>query len=166
MCRTVWMPDFPFLENSVEFSVGADSVWVWCVRTSSTTEQVRNHLQVHVTKERWTKKIKTTNQRKLFSPTGFSQISPSVLAVQGLALSPATSALSRYAQKPESLGSPGNHCSVLAVKGDMSSHPQYETFIFLRPTQGVSFCKREKCFVHVFFTHTHTYMHNTIQWNI
>lgn len=79
---------------------------------------------------------------KLFSPTGFSQISPSVLAVQGLALSPATSALSRYAQKPESLGSPGNHCRVLAVKGDMSSHPQYETFIFLRPTQGVSFCKR------------------------
>ncbi len=95
-------------------------------------------------------------KKKLFSPTGFSQISPSVLAVQGLALSPATSALSRYAQKPESLGSPGNHCSVLAVKGDMSSHPQYETFIFLRPTQGVSFCKRENRFVHVFFTHTHT----------
>lgn len=86
-----------------------------------------------------------------FSPTGFSQISPSVLEVQGLALSPATSALSRYAQNPESLGSPGNHCSVLAVKGDMSSHPQYETFIFLKPTQGVSFCKRD-------VTHTHTYI--------
>lgn len=150
MCRTVWMPDFPILQNSEEFSVGADWVWVWCVRAASTTEQALNHLQVHVTK----KLHKKTNQWKLFSPTGFSQISPSVLEVQGLALSPATSALSRYAQNPESLGSPGNHCSVLAVKGDMSSHPQYETFIFLRPTQGVSFCKRENSYVHV--THTST----------
>lgn len=88
------------------------------------------------------KGVKKPN-KLLNSPSGFSQISPSVLAVQGLAFRPAISALSRYAQNPESLGSPGNHCSVLAVKGDVSSHPQYETLIFLRPTHGVSLCMRE-----------------------
>lgn len=102
------------------------------------TEQVLNHLQVNVRVQRCEK-----TQHSFYSPSGFSQISPSVLAVQGLAFRPATSAFSRYAQNPESLGSPGNHCSVLAVKGDVSSHPQYETFIFLRPTHGVSLCKRE-----------------------
>lgn len=59
-----------------------------------------------------------------YLPTGFSQTRPSAIEVQGLAFKPATAALSRYAQNPESLGSPGSHCSVVFVNGDMSSHPQ------------------------------------------
>lgn len=59
-----------------------------------------------------------------YLPTGFSQTSPSAIDVQGLAFKPATAALSRYAQNPESFGSPGSHCSVVLVKGDMSSQPQ------------------------------------------
>lgn len=58
------------------------------------------------------------------SPAGFSQMRPSVVAVHGLALSPATCARSRKAQKPESLGSPGSQRRLLLVKGDMSSQPQ------------------------------------------
>ncbi|TNN34652.1 hypothetical protein EYF80_055181 [Liparis tanakae] len=40
------------------------------------------------------------------------------------------------AQKPESLGSPGAQRRLLLVKGDASSQPQYDTLIFLKPTQG------------------------------
>lgn len=59
-----------------------------------------------------------------YLPTGFSQTRPSAIDVQGLAFKPATAALSRYAQNPESFGSPGSHWSVVFVNGDMSSHPQ------------------------------------------
>ncbi|TNN45261.1 hypothetical protein EYF80_044533 [Liparis tanakae] len=48
--------------------------------------------------------------------------------------------LAQLAQKPESLGSPGSQRRLLLVKGDMSSQPQYDTLIFLRPTQGDSRC--------------------------
>ncbi|KAF3845135.1 hypothetical protein F7725_008298, partial [Dissostichus mawsoni] len=50
----------------------------------------------------------------------------------------------RYPQNPASLGSPGSHCSEVLVKGDMSSQHQYDTLIFLSPTQGVKealYCK-------------------------
>lgn len=65
---------------------------------------------------------------------------PRAAAVHGLALRPDTCGSSRYAQKPESLGSPGSQRRLLLVKGDMSSQPQYDTLIFLRPTQGDSRC--------------------------
>ncbi|TNN32421.1 hypothetical protein EYF80_057421 [Liparis tanakae] len=48
-------------------------------------------------------------------------------------------------QKPASLGSPGSHCRLVLVKGDMSSQHQYDTLIFRRPTHGVTldlYCER------------------------
>lgn len=80
------------------------------------------------------------HHHRVDSPVAFSQMRPWAFAVHGLALRPDTCGSSRYAQKPESLGSPGSQRRLLLVKGVMSSQPQYDTLIFLRPTQGDSRC--------------------------
>lgn len=64
--------------------------------------------------------------------------------MQVCAFSPLDAGSARYPQNPASLGSPGSHCRVVLVKGDMSSQHQYDTLIFLSPTQGVTealYCK-------------------------
>lgn len=62
--------------------------------------------------------------RMRISPVAFSQMRPWAVAVHGFARRPDTWGSSRYAQKPESLGSPGSQRRLLLVKGDMSSQPQ------------------------------------------